>query len=479
MSDPPPEPPPPDPTPPPPIVINVQAPPGPGAPQPLVFTPGTEPKIHGLVGTYFGDLEVDHGKSVRWFAYFTDDLFITDINTGEQRYWVVDWSATFPASEHTVTGRNFFRDAANWRREQFEYGDKAFDYDDDDWCMFIDGSDGLSFDHRSLPDDYNAAPFMSWVYREVERATVAGRDYATFPLFIYLHDSDLQTITYGVNVTPDAVELGIPAAKKTMAVPWYLPYQGLTRLWKVSALRNPSFDWTRLDTPTAPSPGVKAQIISYAYAHWQPLDIPPGQTEVPPLSRRQRSRLQDEEPHLPVAPDPRHPLRESWNPPSADPAGVPGPWGIDVIASVIPALVTTVEEDGHTPPDPATAGILTPIYTNVVRQNLRDGLWYEQGTYGNVPLIWDDTNQKWIPLYNPDQWPTSGLAEQPRTTTAALTHVATPRWCRRGLRRRPRTTSLRLQVHHLPGGLPRPGRLDRWRPERRLPGPGLDLDARR
>ena len=374
-----------------------------------MFTSGTEPKIHSLVGTYFGDLEIDHGKSVGWLAFFTDDLFITDVNTGEQRYWVVDWSATFPTSEHTVTGRNFFRDAANWRREQFEWGDKTFHYDDNDWCIFIDGSDGLSFDHRSRPDDYNAAPFMSWVYREVERATVAGRDYATFPLFIYLHESDLQTITYGVNTTPDAVAAGIPAVTKTLAVPWYLPYQGLTRLWKVSALRNPSFDWTRLDTPTAPSPAVKAQIVSYAYAHWQPLHIPPGQTEVPPLSPSNDHGYKMRNLISLMRPIPGIPFGDSWNPPSADPVGVPGPWGIDVIASTLPSLVTTVEEDGHTPPNAATAGVLTPIYTHVVRQNLRGGLWYEEGTYGNIPLTWDDTNQEWIPLYDPDQWPQFGL----------------------------------------------------------------------
>ena len=401
----PPEPPPPD------VVIDVQSPPPPppGAPQPLVFTAGTEPTVHGLVGTYFGDLEIDHGNSVRWLAFFTDDLFITDVNTGEQRYWVIDWSALFPTSEHTVTGRNFFRDAANWRREQFEYGAKAFHYDDNDWCIFIDGSDGLSFDHRSRPDDYNAAPFMSWVYREVERAMDAGRDYATFPLFIYLHESDLQTITYGLNTTPDAVAAGIPAVTKTMAVPWYLPYQGLTRLWKVSALRNPSFDWTRLDTPTAPSPAVKAQIISYAYAHWSPLDIPPGQTEVPPLSPSNDHGYKMRNLISLMRPIPGIPFGEPWKDLSLDPTGVPGPWGIDVIAGITPFLVTTVEEDGHTPPDVATAGVLTPIYTSVVRQNLRDGLWYEEGTYGNIPLTWDATAGKWVPLYDPDQWPLFGL----------------------------------------------------------------------
>ena len=291
--------------------------------------------------------------------------------------------------------------------EQFEWGDKTFHYADSDWCLFIDGSDGLSFDNRSFPNDYNAAPFMSWVYREVERAVTASQDSATLPFFIYLDNSDLQNITYAT--AANVPESGVPAVQQAVAVPWYLPYQGLTRLWKVSALRALNFDWTRLDTPSAPSPGVKAQIVSYAYAHWQPLDIPPGQTEIPPINAsndvgyRMRNQISV------LRPIPGIPYGDPWNDPSADPAGVPGPWCVDTVASVNPEIVTTVEEDGHTASAAPTAGVRTPLYDTVFRLNLRDGLWYERGTSGNVPLAWDDTDQNWVPRYAPDQWPQSGV----------------------------------------------------------------------
>ena len=39
--------------------------------------------VHALVGAQFGDLEFDVGKSVRWTQWFTDDVFITDVNLGD------------------------------------------------------------------------------------------------------------------------------------------------------------------------------------------------------------------------------------------------------------------------------------------------------------------------------------------------------------------------------------------------------------
>jgi hypothetical protein len=39
-----------------------------------------------------------------------------------------------------------------------------------------------------------------------------------------------------------------------------------------------------IDTPAVPTVGVMCQIISYAYMQLNIQDVPPGQTEVPPLS---------------------------------------------------------------------------------------------------------------------------------------------------------------------------------------------------
>src|SRR6185503_18255064 len=79
---------------------------------------------------------------------------------------------------------------------------------------------------------------------------------------------------------------GAAHISQSLSVPWYLPAGYLARLIKVSTLRSPSFDWSTIDTPTnTTQPGSpKAQIVSYAYAHWNKQDIAPGETEVPALT---------------------------------------------------------------------------------------------------------------------------------------------------------------------------------------------------
>ena len=222
---------------------------------PLAAT--AEPVIHGIVGAQFGDLEYDVGKSVRWLEFFVDDLFIMDINTGEQRYWVINWAESFPDSKHSVTGRNFFyskAEATEWRKEQFAAGDLAFDYEDEDWVLFIDGHEGLSFDNRSLPDDYDAAPFMSWMYREIARAVERGQTAVHLPFFVYLKYSDLQNITYATDADTGGADVGIPPVSQGVSVPWYLPAGWMPRLFQVSSLRNPAFDWSTIDTPVSTPP---------------------------------------------------------------------------------------------------------------------------------------------------------------------------------------------------------------------------------
>ena len=584
------------------------------------FAVGDEPVVHGLLGAQFGDLEVDIGKSAIWLQFLVDDLFITDINTGQQRYWVVNWSATLPEAKHNITGRNFFVNPAEWRKDQFEAGDKAWNYGDDDWCIFIDGCECLSFDTRSLPDDFNANLFKSWIYREIERAVERGQDRAYLPLFVYLKYSDLQNVTY-----PAATQLHTGDDKditQAISVPWYLPAGWMCRLIKVSALRDLDFDWSSLDTPvttppagetsyltptidtvTTPDPGplpnectfvfkvrgpsargtvasqytgancsffldrysnangdillatsptgstttnpnfaastggitnndellavtrhdngtqvfmrtwrstdngatwsivttsgnvasqpifdstapviiggggggtwngriysvelrtgtnpaagtvlwkfdasdypgtgtaytdprgrswtltnpvaihyeppateAKAQVVSYGYMHWNRLDVDPGYVEVEELNEanddgyRMRCLLSMARP-IPGIPF-GGPYGKPWYHPSTDPTSFPGPWAVDTHSTLDPNLALTIEEKGHTPPHASTSGVRVPLYDTVVRLNLRDGLWYEAGVSGNIPLTWDDIQQVWIPAYAPDQWEEMGI----------------------------------------------------------------------
>ena len=379
------------------------------------FAVGDEPTVHGLLGAQFGDLEVDIGKSAIWLQFLVDDLFITDINTGQQRYWVVNWSATLPEAKHNITGRNFFVNPAEWRKDQFEAGDKAWNYGDDDWCIFIDGCECLSFDTRSLPDDFNANLFKSWIYREIERLDDLDQEIGYLPLFIYLKYSDLQNVTY-----PAATQLHTGDDKditQAISVPWYLPYRYMARLVKVSALRDLDFDWSLIDTPTQTPPydvaPVKAQVVSYGYMHWNRLDVDPGYVEVEELNEanddgyRMRCLLSMARP-IPGIPF-GGPYGKPWYHPSTDPTSFPGPWAVDTHSTLDPNLALTIEEKGHTPPHASTSGVRVPLYDTVVRLNLRDGLWYEAGVSGNIPLTWDDIQQVWIPAYAPDQWEEMGI----------------------------------------------------------------------
>lgn len=108
--------------------------------------------IHGIVSTYFGDYEYDIGKSITWTNWFCDDVYIMDINTSEaSRNFVVNWSYTFPNAKHSFYSKPFFGSptkAANWRKESFNRAKNAWSYSNDDWVLFIDGTENLSVYHK-------------------------------------------------------------------------------------------------------------------------------------------------------------------------------------------------------------------------------------------------------------------------------------------------------------------------------------------
>ena len=126
-----------------------------------------EPVLHACIGAPFGDLELDVGKSVRWLMWLTDRQFILDVNIGTPRYWVVNWAETFSGSKHDTTSINYFKRPTDFRKEQFAKASAAWNYDDADWVIFCDASEGLSVDNRSEPDDWAMDPFRSYLYREI------------------------------------------------------------------------------------------------------------------------------------------------------------------------------------------------------------------------------------------------------------------------------------------------------------------------
>lgn len=374
------------------------------------ITADVEPVVYALIGAPFGDQEFDIGKSARWLEYFSDKLFALDVNLGDPRYWIVNWTLTFPHAEHAVTRINFFERPVDFRKEQFAKANKQYAMDDDSWVLWVDGSEGLSFDNSSLPDDYDFLQFMTFIYREIARAEANSEDSVVLPLFIFLRSAEVQNVTYD-HASNDETGV-IPPVLQPVSVPYYLPYQGLRRLMKASVLRDPAFDWASLDQPATPSSGVKAQIVSYAYAHWQYFDIPPGQTEVPALSEandegfRMRRRISKVRP---VASLPA----QAWDP-AADPAGVPGPWAAYTLTNTNPDFAP-ITDSPVTEPAAAALGIKTPLYDCVIRLNMRDGVWYEGSdtidgskVSGNTPMVWDSINERWTTPYDPNIWPSTG-----------------------------------------------------------------------
>jgi hypothetical protein len=375
------------------------------APMGLKITLTSEPLVYGIVGAPFGDQEFDVGKSVRWLVWFTDKQFILDVNFGEPRFWIVNWSMTFPSSDHTVTGINFFRRPAEFRKEQFAQADLLYKMDPNGWTLWVDASEGLSFfnDPLALPDDYNLIPFKSFVYREIQRAEDAGRVYAVLPFFVYLKDGVPQNFTYD---TPANDPTGvIPPVMQAMSQPHYHTGAafGLKRLIKVSALRDLGFDWTSLDTPVSPSPGVKAQIISYAYAHWQMPNIPPGNDTVPPINEysdegwKMRRKISQVRPISGITFD-------TW--PGTEPAGYVGPLATKTLLNTHPGF-EVVYDNPLDPEDDLVKEVQIPLYDTAFRLNMRDGVWYEGDVSGNTPLAWDGT--KWVTPYDPNQWPDKGV----------------------------------------------------------------------
>ena len=173
--------------------------------QPPALTPSQEAVIHALVGAQFGDLEFDIGKSVRWTQWFTDDVFITDVNYGDQRYWIIDWTQSFPDVNYkTNTGPSYFDDPVAFRKRQFadaeqfaRDNEQALVFDNDDWILWVDAHEGLSVDNTApYPPDYDFDLFRSYVAREIRDAIEAGRDRVCLPFHVYLRHDNIQNVEY-------------------------------------------------------------------------------------------------------------------------------------------------------------------------------------------------------------------------------------------------------------------------------------------
>ena len=105
--------------------------------------------VHGIISTYFGDLEYDIGKSFQWTQSLCKTVYVLDTNDAESsRQYVVDWDRFSPQAKYSFySGKSFFgspQTAADWRKESFTRALAAWNYNDDDWVLFIDGTEALN-----------------------------------------------------------------------------------------------------------------------------------------------------------------------------------------------------------------------------------------------------------------------------------------------------------------------------------------------
>jgi hypothetical protein len=333
------------------------------------------PMIHGIVGAPFGALDVDIGKSVPWTSNFVNDLFITDTNSGDCRYWVTEWVKRNQTTKFLSLGVDYFSDPVGWRQAQFAAADAAWNYSNDDWVLFIDSTEGLSCDTRTPPNDVEIDPFKSYIQTEIARAETLGLTSISIPFFAYVRDADIPDPRRfleladpsdvqdwlqqsGSNLSVDSVNISVIEA----ITPYYYQQQdvskrGLARLIKVSALRS-GFNWAAIDTLSVPNDGVGIQIISYAYASW----VNPATGENDGL--KMRAKISS--------------VRSLAGMPSGG-GGVTGTAGPYAVAQ--DGVLTRV-----VPSSTQTQPILTPLYPTLFRSNLRFGTWYPPGVSAPDPI---------------------------------------------------------------------------------------------
>lgn len=411
--------------------------------------------IHGIISSYFGDNELDVGKSVTWTQLFCDTEFILDAQVGRTiRRFVIDWAKTFPSAEYSYNAGTSFLlgplEAEEWRKASFDRADAEFGYSEDDWVLFVDATEGLSVDDRTPPESfvetYYGDPFKAYVLEEINNSGPAvdmlympvwafTRDSAPFKVFGIIDpalEDYLDDLALSPGSVPSGVYAGVPAAvlraansTETVSAYSYYTYAGfLPRLIKVSALRSPGFDWGLLDTfasevpdePNSEACQDYLALISYAYARWAaPEDIDQATglaiSESADIGYQMRQAISEIRPidglgteswataDVVVEAAPYQLLADYTDPRTKFESDQQGPQFSTAFNS------STLNFNRRpVPPDPdgwtAEIELRTPLYDLLFRNNLREGIFYLDNTVGPVP--WDAVTGQ--PAIDPVTW---------------------------------------------------------------------------
>jgi hypothetical protein len=197
--------------------------------------------IHGVISTYFGDLEYDIGKSLNWTQYHCDTVYVLDSNTADgTRQYIIDWEHWLPKAKYSFNADGYFGDvntAALWRAEAFARADAAWGYDDEDWVLFIDGTEALNVFHAppiplTITDVTVDGPGGEMVYTtSVAHDVVVGNvlslvDSAVvvpeFPSDTYVHtqgpSAEVWTITHDLFDLPQVTNLVTTPVEEPVSV---------------------------------------------------------------------------------------------------------------------------------------------------------------------------------------------------------------------------------------------------------------------
>lgn len=259
---------------------------------------------HVIISAYFGDYEFDVGATVRWHQYFFDTCYARDVAvSSKSRSHLVAWDATFGDVRFSYSKKPFFdlqggQDAvfaADWRKQAFLKADVAWNYRPSDWVFFLDGTECLTFDiGAGAPDPERfvqdgEAPLSAWI-TQLLSSLVPGQERITFPFWAYTRssapwyatsivDPDLEDVLDGLgtgatyNGMPVSDVRDINRSHHQFNYNYFAKGGYMARAFKVSALRDPEFDWSQLDTFVEPDetvPEMGVSIVSYAYAKYGP-----------------------------------------------------------------------------------------------------------------------------------------------------------------------------------------------------------------
>lgn len=368
--------------------------------------------IHGVYSTFFGRREWDLGKTIRWHQFLVDTGFVVDANV----YQSVDWDLTYPGLPVALApqrGPLASPEAlAEWRAYSFARADAHHRFSDDDWVLFLDGSEQLNVNDEGTPTldllEEDPDPFLKWLRSEVLDAEEVDVDMVWLPFYVYVRESQVRAemvvtnpdleVPFEGDLVPlgDAIAtvLARPASPERnllleelsrvgsanqhvafRAVPWYFhESMALPRLVKVSRLRDPAMDWAALDDPFAGLGEYTAGlhgIISYAYARWAP-----DRSKWDATAQTAANEAADEGFAMRRMISNVRPL-----------PGLPTTWSEPDTALLVdgPDLV-----DGSG--DPAAPEVRTPAYQSTFRQDPLAGVVF-RGTRPEVPA-WDVVNDR-------------------------------------------------------------------------------------